>query len=128
MKTMNEVQLGNRIRYFLNQGTHLDASLAERLRASRERALAAYRPRVEFSPAFAGPGYWAFSEFAGLSLRVVLAVALVAGSAITLYSWEKGQRQTEIEEIDAELLADEVPLDALLDQGFDAWLKKRNAR
>jgi len=128
MKTMNEVQFGNRIRYYLQQGTHLERSLAERLRASRERALAAYQPRRESVPVFAGAAGRAFVAHVGLSVRVVIALALVIASAMTLYAWEHGQRQAEIEEIDAELLADEVPLDALLDRGFDAWLKKRNAR
>jgi hypothetical protein len=37
-------------------------------------------------------------------------------------------RGAEVEEIDALLLADDLPLDAYLDKGFEAWLKKRSVR
>jgi hypothetical protein len=42
--------------------------------------------------------------------------------------WQQTQRLAEIEEIDAELLTDDLPIDAYLDRGFEAWLKKRAAR
>jgi hypothetical protein len=33
----------------------------------------------------------------------------------------------EAVELDTQLLADELPIDAYLDKGFEAWLKKRRA-
>ena len=34
----------------------------------------------------------------------------------------------EFADIDSQLLADDLPIDAYLDKGFDAWLKKHAAR
>ncbi len=127
---MNELLFASKIRHVLSQGTRVDAATAERLRAAREQALAAYRPAPEWAPAWApaGAGRQALGGFAGFSLRVLLPIALVALSAMVLTHWQKGQRLAEIEEIDAELLTDDLPIDALLDRGFEAWLKKRAAR
>jgi hypothetical protein len=57
-------------------------------------------------------------------LPALFVVARVAG----IYTWQQNQRLAEIEEIDAELLTDDLPIDAYLDRGFEAWLKKRAAR
>ena len=129
MTTMNELQFDNRIRHLLNQGTRLEPAVAERLRAARERALAAQRqPETELVPAWAGGAAAALSGLAGFSLRVLLPVLLVLLSAAALYGWQEGQRSAEVEQIDAELLTDDLPIDALLDRGFEAWLKKHAAR
>jgi len=127
MTTLNEAQFGARIRNILNQGTRLDRSATERLRAARERALAAYRPQPQWVPAWAGHG-GDIDGVAGFSLRVVLPLLLVAAFAIGLYSWQQNKRIAEIEQIDADLLTDDLPIDALLDRGFEAWLKKQSAR
>jgi len=41
--------------------------------------------------------------------------------------WQQNQRSAEIEEIDAQLLTDDLPIDAYLDRGFQNWLKQRSA-
>jgi hypothetical protein len=124
---MNEMQFGRRIRQILNQGTHVSPKVAERLRRARELALARQRP--EPAPAFA----WAdsalvrFGGWGGFALRVLLPLAMVVASGIALYAWEQNQRAAELEEIDAQLLTDDLPIDAYLDRGFPNWLKKRAA-
>jgi hypothetical protein len=124
---MNEMQFGRRIRQLLNQGTHVSPKVAERLRRARELALARQRP--EPAPAFA----WADSAlvrlggWGGFALRVLLPLAMVVASGIALYAWEQNQRAAELEEIDAQLLTDDLPIDAYLDRGFQNWLKKRAA-
>lgn len=129
MTTMNELQFANKVRHVLNQGTRLDVATAERLRAARERALAAQRqPENELVPAWAGPGFGRIEGLVRFSLQVVLPLVLVVASATALYGWQQSQRQAEVEELDAELLTDDLPIDALLDRGFEAWLKKRAAR
>ncbi len=50
---------------------------------------------------------------------------LIAVAAV--YIWQQHQRIAELEEIDSQLLADDLPPDAYLDRGFQNWLKKRNA-
>ncbi len=125
---MNEPQFANKIRHILNQGTALDRSTLERLRAARERALAVQKPERELALAWAMGAVGRLGGLGGFSLRVLLPVALLLASAAALYGWQQSQRLAEVEEIDAELLTDDLPIDALLDRGFEAWLKKRTAR
>ena len=125
---MNEQLFASKICQVLDRATHVDPSIAERLRAARERALEARR--LERAPALA----WAdnvlgsFGGQSGLWLRLVLPAFLVVLSVAGIYTWQQNQRLAEIEEIDAELLTDDLPIDAYLDRGFEAWLKKRAAR
>jgi hypothetical protein len=49
--------------------------------------------------------------------------ALVLGLSGVVYM-HGGSVASEIADIDAGLLTDELPLDAYLDQGFDSWLKR----
>ncbi len=55
---------------------------------------------------------------------MVPAIALLVSFA-AIYTWQQNQRVAEVEEIDALLLTDELPIDAYLDRGFQNWLKKR---
>ena len=124
---MNEMQFGRRIRQILNQGTEVNPRVAERLRQAREAALARQRP--EPAPAFA----WAdhalvrFGGWSGLALRVLLPLAMIVASGVAVYAWEQNRRAAELEEIDAQLLTDDLPIDAYLDRGFQNWLKQRAA-
>src|SRR5688572_4941635 len=105
---MNEQLFASKIRRVLDRATHVSPSIAERLRAARERALEARR--LERAPALAwadnvlgsrgGPG--------GLWLRLVLPALLVVASVAGIYAWQQNQRLAEIEEIDAELLTDDL--------------------
>jgi len=122
---MNETQFGNRIRHLLNQGLSLDKGATERLRAARGRALA--RQKSEPAPALA----WAdnvlgsLGGWSGLSLRVLAPFVALVISVFAIYTWQQNQRIAEVEEIDAQLLADDLPIDAFLDRNFQNWLKKR---
>ena len=119
---MNEMQL----RQLLNQGIEVRAEIAQRLEQAREQALARQRPERAALLAWAdnvvGEVGWG-----GLALRVLLPLAVLVGSGATIYTWQQNQRVAEVEEIDALLLADELPIDAYLDRGFQNWLKKRSA-
>ena len=120
---MNELQLANLVRQALNRAP-LGAALAQRLRAARERALA--RQKTEAAPALA----WAdnvlgtLGGWSGLTVRVMLPLVILAAGVSGVYSWQQYQRAAEVEEIDAQLLTDDLPIDAYLDRGFQNWLKK----
>jgi len=124
----DELRFANKVRQALNEGSRADTRIAERLRAARERAIAHRRPERE--PALA----WArstaveliggFGGFGGFSVRLLLPTALLVAGLVTIYSWQQEQGAADIEELDAQLLADDLPLDAYLDRGFEAWLKK----
>ena len=123
---MNEMQFGHRIRQLLNQGTHVRPDVAKRLAAARMRALEHQRGEVAglawSDNIVGGIGGWS-----GLALRVLLPIALLVGSGAALYSWQQNRLAAEVEEIDAQLLTDDLPIDAYLDRGFQNWLKKRVA-
>ncbi len=133
MTTMNdEIKFANKIRQALNEGSRVDARVAERLRAARERALASRKPERE--PALA----WArstatgviggFGGVGGFSLRLVLPTVLLVVGLVAIYSWQREQSAADIEELDAHLLTDDLPIDAYLDRGFEAWLKKTSSK
>ena len=121
---MNDQHLGYRIRHILNQGLSLDAHTLDRLKAAREQALAKQRVAA-LNPVLA----WAnnFADRSGstsIVSRVLMpAVVLVVG-LVAFNNWHQSQLVQEIEEIDAAVLAGDLPLDAYLDKGFDAWLKR----
>ncbi len=122
---MNEQQTAYRIRQLLNRGLDLDAGTLVRLKAARERALA--RQRVA-SPSFVLG--WAdnvigrFDGPASLIPRMLLPMAVLILGLIAVNQWRESQVAAEIEEIDAAVLTGDLPLDAYLDKGFDAWLKR----
>jgi hypothetical protein len=136
---MNEIKFANKLRQALNEGARLDgnsgARIAERLRAARERALEARRISTarERAPAFAWArsttvglvgGFGAFGGLGGFSLRVLLPTLLLVAGLVSIYSWQQEQRAADALELDAQLLTDDLPIDAYLDRGFEAWLKK----
>lgn len=133
LTTMNdEIKFANKVRQALNEGSRVDARIAERLRAAREQALARRKP--EYEPALA----WARSKATGLiggfggiggfSLRLVLPTVLLVVGLVAIYTWQREQTAADMEELDAHLLSDDLPIDAYLDRGFEAWLRKTSAK
>ena len=59
-------------------------------------------------------------------MRVLLPLAMLIAAAGALYTWQQNQRAAEIEEVDALLLTDDLPIDAYLDRGFQNWLRKHD--
>jgi len=122
---MNEQQIAYRIKQELNRGLDLDAGKLARLKAARERALA--RQRVE-SPvpilAWADNMIGRFGDLSSLIPRMLLPMAVLILGLIAINQWQDSQVAAEIEEIDAAVLTGDLPLDAYLDKGFDAWLKR----
>ena len=126
---MNEIKFANKIRQALNEGARLEgargAAIAERLHTARERALTLKKP--ERVPAFAWASLAAgdvLGAFGGFSLRVLLPTVLLVAGLVSIYNWQLEQRAANNEELDAQLLTDDLPIDAYLDRGFEAWLKK----
>jgi hypothetical protein len=125
---MNEPQFGNKVRHLLNQGTEqVDHSIAARLAAARERARARQRPEPAPVVALADNVLGRFEGWSGLSLRVLLPIAILLAGLAGVYVWDQNQRIAEIEEIDAHLLTDDLPVEAYLDRGFQNWLNRRAA-
>jgi cytochrome c-type biogenesis protein CcmH/NrfG len=122
---MNEQQITYRIKQLLNRGLDLDAGKLARLKAAREAALA--RQRIESRvPVLA----WADNLIgksggpSALIPRVLLPMAVLILGLIAVNQWRDSQLAAEIEEIDTAVLTSDLPIDAYLDKGFDAWLKR----
>jgi len=121
---MNEQQIAYRIKQYLNRGLELDAGKLVRLKAAREQALV--RQRVESRIpvlAWAGNIIGKSGGPSALVPRVLLPMAVLILGLIAINHWRDSQLAAEIEEIDAAVLTGDLPLDAYLDKGFDAWLK-----
>lgn len=122
-ETMDERAFGRRIAAHLDAAAHeLDDDLTRRLAAARTRALQAHRPH-------AGP--WrrltaALALEGAFRPRVRHAFALFAVVAVLFAGdyWNTWSRLVDLEEIDAAILADELPIDAYLDADFTEWLQQ----
>lgn len=119
---MNQQHFVHKVRHYLNLGSEdLDRKTADRLYAARQRALA--RQRVASSAlSLPGVGQISADVFMPYARTFVAVVGLALGVAGISY-WSSLQQAAEIEDIDTALLSDDLPINAYLDRGFDAWLK-----
>ena len=125
----DDINLAYKVRHALNENLDaLPASTTDRLAAAR--ALALSRKKPDAAPAKPGkrPLFDLGALFTGPALaRIAVAVpmlALVIGMG-GVYQYEQQQRLAAMAEIDAAVLADELPLTAYLDQGFNAYLESQ---
>ncbi len=119
---MNEHELARKIKPHLDFGlTMLKSDTTSRLRDARLNALAAYRPaRQEVAGlAWAGGRNGGFQPF---NRAWVPLAALIFGLLLVNY-WQTYYRVDDSNEVDAFLLAEDLPVQAYLDKGFDAWLE-----
>jgi hypothetical protein len=122
---MNEQQFGNKVRQILKQRPAPDPSIAERLRAARERALAHQRHEPQTALEWAHQAIGGLGGWSGVSLRLVAPLAVLVIGLSAIYAWQQNQKVAEMEEIDAMLLTDDLPIDAYLDRGFQNFVKTR---
>jgi hypothetical protein len=132
---MNAKQLNfaYKVRHALNENLdNLPASTTDRLASARKTALSRKKKDSPlelraFRPVFAGQIGNFFNEPLSWISRISLAVpAIVLVAGLTgIYQFEQQQRISDIAEIDALVLSDELPLSAYLDHGFNAYLANR---
>ena len=130
MKT-DDINLAYKIRHALDeQLDNLPASTVDRLAIARAAAMARKKPHAAPHTApHAGFGWGAFGAFlSGPAMsRLAIAVpvlALVIGMG-GVYQHEQQQQLAALADIDAAVLADELPLTAYLDPGFNAYLESQ---
>jgi Protein of unknown function (DUF3619) len=128
-------QFGRRLSFYLTESAdNLPYEITERLRAARARALARRQTVSVFAPVqpqvhangtlalggapAGGNRWWSRIGF------IAPLVALVAGFALIQLVQDE-LRTSELAEIDAELLADELPPQAFTDPGFVQYLRTR---
>ncbi|WP_020652982.1 DUF3619 family protein [Massilia niastensis] len=128
----DDINLAYKIRHALNDNLDsLPASTTDRLAAARARAMARKKPDAPVRAQAGQPqrGWFDFGALlSGPALsRLGVAVpllALVIGMG-GIYQHEQQQRIAALADIDAAVLADELPLTAYLDNGFNAYLESQ---
>ena len=115
-----------KIRQALEQGSlSVDSSIAIRLAQSRNKALEQQKTSVaELSlvSAFATIGDRLAHSLLP-NTRMLVAMAALTLGVVGTYYWNAFDQADDNEEVDSALLADELPVAAYTDQGFDAWLE-----
>ncbi|RZF28167.1 DUF3619 family protein [Paraburkholderia sp. UYCP14C] len=134
-----EVEFARQLRRALDENTaSLPSATVDRLAAARRAALARKKPETAtapvFVPAFAGmPAGMAALPQGGLEPRrrwplrrfaLAWPLAALVVSLIGIAYWEDHQRTAELADIDAAMLSDDLPLNAYLDHGFNAYLSR----
>ena len=123
-----EQDLAKKITAHLDFGTaDLRAGTVDRLQQARAAALARLDPRQ--APAYAPALATAGAGRSGRSLRTsspvrwLGAALIVAALAFGWQQWRALQQVQDLQDIDAQILSSDLPLDAYLDRGFVNWLK-----
>ena len=123
---MNEQDLARQIVRHLNRGLdHIKQGTLYRLQSSRQAAIDRYReaPQPVFGLAWAGNAAFRMSHSRYFNARYMAAAALLVLSLIGVTYWQFVQ-SNDFADIDASLLIGDLPINAYLDSGFDAWLKR----
>lgn len=128
-----EINFAYKVRHALNENLDiLPAPTANRLASARKIALSRKKNDAPLhmlasQRALAGQIGNFFNEPLSWIGRMSLAipVIVVVIGLIGIYQAEQQQRISEIADIDVAVLADELPLTAYLDHGFNAYLAKR---
>lgn len=127
MSVLREDEFAKRITQHLDAGTSdLRQGTAYRLQLARQAALARLAEMESASASeHAGGGQLSLGGGTGRlsGWRFWLSVGLLLASLVSYYQWTEYQNLREMEEIDAELLASDLPIEAYLDKGFHNWLK-----
>ena len=128
LNTTQADQFGRASAALLRQGAQsLSPAIKDRLYAARMKALSLRKPekvRVQ-KPVFAGAaGNWTGgSNHVWGTLGWIAPLVVLVFGLIGIAHWQDESRINDIAEVDAALLADDVPPDAYADSGFMAFLK-----
>lgn len=119
---MNDQEFHRRVRQHLNASAwNVTPTASARLHEARQKALSRQKVAVR-GLSLAGVGQM-FTEH--VLPRGKTTIAMIAVILLALGSGILGQLQhtADLEEVDSALLADDLPIDAYLDRGFDAWVQ-----
>ncbi len=128
--TEREEEFAGKIKGYLDRSAaDLKPGLAYRLRQARESALAQLDGAVPaIAPSMVLAGAHGFAATGPRRSRKPLysLVALLFLAVISGVGYQQYRAYThiqELEELDAQILSSELPIDAYLDGGFQTWLK-----
>ena len=123
----HEDELGAGIAKVLEEGTQaLAPEQRERLAAARRKALSQHqraKTAPAWVPAWAGP-LSDFTEQSVLGVRYLIPFAALLLGLLGVVYVHTGTVSSDIADIDAALLTDELPINAFLDTSLDSWLTR----
>jgi hypothetical protein len=123
---MNEPDLAEKIKQHLDFGlTQLQGETVSHLQSARRKALAAYKPagQAVSGLSLAGGNTGRNGAYQPFYRAWVPLAALIFGLLLVNY-WQTYQHPLDDQaEIDTQLLAEDLPVHAYLDNGFDTWLE-----
>lgn len=131
----HELNFAYKVRHALNENLdNLPASTSDRLASARNVALSRKKQdnparvlAAQQQTVLAGaPGKHFGNPFSWLG-RIGIALPLLAllAGLIGIYQFEEQQHISDIADIDAAVLSDELPVSAYLDHGFNTYLSAR---
>lgn len=119
---MNEHEVGKKITKLLDLGLDdIKQSTLNRLQSARRASLENYHMAESVSNVGQGASARNGNEWQVKTRKLLSIIALLFTLMGILY-WQALQQGDENEEIDILVLADDLPINAYLDDGFDAWL------
>lgn len=119
---MNQDDLARRVVAHLDRGlSALPAETARKLQSARLAALSGQRPVAARGLAGIAGNLQSWIFGGSAALRLGLSAAVVVAGLTGLLYWQTSSHHEE--ELDAGLLAGELPIHAYIDPGFDAWLR-----
>jgi len=122
---MNEREIATKITSYLDRGvTELKSGTLYKLQRARQGALARLEPTAATELVLAGAGGTTAPRRAFADVRIWLGILLLVGGVASYQYWQAVQQQRDIEETDAAILSSELPIEAYLDRGFQAWLRR----
>jgi hypothetical protein len=131
---VNDTQFGRQVAALLDEGlARVDEDVQTRLQIARKAALGiASRPRHARALAIAGAGASAGSSgngglrewFAGPRLWLALGLLTLAISGVTLTEFGTDAEDDAAAALDLAILADDLPVTAYIENGFDTWLQR----
>jgi hypothetical protein len=133
-----ELEFARQVRRALDENAAgIAPATVDRLAAARRVALGRKKPETVnapvFVPALAGAGMPAGLQHGQLPQRrrsplrrfaLAWPLAALVVSLVGIAYWEDQQRTAELADIDAAMLSDDLPLNAYLDHGFNAYLSR----
>lgn len=134
--TSHEEEFAKKLKAYLDEGSaELRSGVAYRLQQARAAAIAraageatvAEVSTLEGTPSLAGmsragPGGGGERPLYAQP-RVWLAIGVLVAAMIGYQQWTAWQDLQELEDLDAQILTSDLPIDAYLDRGFQLWLK-----
>ncbi len=122
--SIGEEDLAGRIARRLDSGLpSIDQRTSARLRSARETALERLESQPAWAAATAGGAATGKGFRSEYNLRHLVSIATLIAVIWGMIYWQSVQHEEPLD-IDAKLLSGDLPIDAYLDKGLDAWLTR----